>query len=121
MQLKDYLLRRERARQSGEQPLSILYFYSNKGDCDDCTKMGYVLTSMRESYDQLHIYAFDYNLDLSVISTLRSIYKLEDRLPVIVINRKPHYGFQTREEVEKFIPELAKMKQASSTKTTASN
>ena len=121
LQIKDYLLLRERARQCGEQPLSILYFYSNKGDCEECTKMGHVLTSMRENYDKLHVYAFDYNLDLSVISTLKSIYKLEDRLPVIVINRKPHYGFQTREEVEKFIPELEKMNQASSTKTTASN
>jgi hypothetical protein len=117
LQLKDYLLLRERARQCGEQPLSILYFYSNKGDCDDCTKTGYVLTSMRESYDKLHVYAFDYNLDLSVINTLKSIYKLEDRLPpVLIINRKPYYGFKTREEVEKLIPELAKMKQSTTTK-----
>ena len=115
LQVKDYLLLRERARQCGEQPMSILYFYSNKGDCVDCKKMGYVLTSMRGDYDKLHIYAFDYNLGLSVIDTLKSIYKLEDRSPVLVINRKPYYGFKTREDVERLIPELIKTKQASST------
>lgn len=119
LQVKDYLLLRERARQCGEKPLSILYFYSNKGDCTDCKKMGYVLTSMREDYDKLHIYAFDYNLGLSVIETLKSIYHLEDRFPVLVINRKPYYGFKTRQEVEALLPELATIS-ASSTNATSS-
>lgn len=121
LQVKDYLLLRERARQCGERPMSILYFYSNKGNCDDCKKMGFVLTSMREDYDKLHVYAFDYNLDLSIITTLKVLYKLEDRLPVLIINRKPYYGFKTREEVEQLIPELAKLKQATSTKAAIVN
>ena len=106
LQAKDYLLLRERAKQCGDKPLSVIYFYSNAGNCDDCKKMGYVLTSMREDYDNLHVYAFDYNLGLSVIETLKSIYKLENRFPVLIINRKPFYGFKTREEIESLIPEL---------------
>jgi hypothetical protein len=107
LQAKDYLLLRERAKQCADKPLSVIYFYSNAGNCDDCKKMGYVLTSMREDYDKLHVYAFDYNLGLSVIETLKSIYKLEDRFPVLIINRKPYYGFKTREEIESLIPDLA--------------
>ena len=115
---KDYLLLRERAKQCGQKPLTILYFYSNEGNCDDCKKLGYVLTSMREDYDQLHIYAFDYNIGLSVIDTLKSIYKLDNNLPILVVNRKAYYGFKTRDEIEKLMPELAYAK-ATSTKATS--
>lgn len=118
LQVKDYLLLRERAKQCSEKPLSVIYFYSNKGDCEDCKKMGYVLTSMREDYDKLHIYAFDYNIGLSVIETLKSIYKLEDRFPVLIINRKAYYGFKTRAEVEELLPELSVI-HATSTKATS--
>jgi hypothetical protein len=106
LEVKDYLLLRERTRLCGEQPPSILYFYSNAGECTECKKMGYVLTSMREDYDKLHVYAFDYHLDLSVIATLKSIYKLDGQLPVLIIDRKPYYGFKTREEIEQLIPAL---------------
>ncbi len=118
LEIKDYLLLRERTRQCGEKPLSILYFYSNEGDCAECEKMGIVLTSMRERYDTLHVYAFDFNLDLSVIDSLKAIYKLENQLPVLVIDRKPYYGFKTREEVEALIPELAKLKSPAAATTT---
>src|SRR3989338_1368450 len=109
LEIKDYLLLRERTRQCGEKPLSILYFYSNEGDCAECEKMGIVLTSMRERYDTIHVYAFDFKLDLSVIDSLKAIYKLENRLPALVIDRKPYYGFKTREEIAALIPELAKI------------
>lgn len=118
LQVKDYLLLRERAKQCDEKPLSVLYFYSNKGDCEDCRKMGFVLTSMREDYAKLHVYAFDFNLGLSVIETLKSIYKLNGELPVLIINRKPYYGFKTREEIENLIPELTLTVASSTTATT---
>lgn len=118
LQVKDYLLLRERAKQCGQKPLTILYFYSNEGDCTDCKKIGYVLTSMREDYDQLHVYAFDYNIGLSVIDTLKSIYKLDNDLPILVINRKAYYGFKTRDDIEKLMPDLAFSK-ATSTKATS--
>jgi hypothetical protein len=106
LQIKDYLLLRERAKTCGERPLSILYFYTNTGTCTDCAKMGHVLTAMRREHENLHIYAFDYDLGLSTIETLKSIYGLTGELPVLVVNRKPYYGFKTREEVEALIPEL---------------
>lgn len=121
LQVKDYLLMRERAKQCDEKPFSILYFYSNKGDCVDCRKMGYVLTSMREDYGKLHIYAFDYNLGLSVIETLKSIYKLDNKLPILVVNRKVYYGFKNREEIENLIPNIESLRAATSSPATASS
>lgn len=107
LEIKDYLLVREQARRCNEQANAILYFYTNSTDCVDCKKMGYILTDMREEYDTLHVYSFDYNLELSAIETLKSIYRLEsDTFPIIVIDRKPYYGFRTREEIEGLLPNL---------------
>ncbi len=120
LQIKDYLLLRERAKQCGEKPLTILYFYSNEGNCADCRKIALVLSKMREDYDNLHVYAFDFNLGLSVIETLKSIYSLENKFPVIVLNRHPYYGFKTREEIEALIPdkELLRLNATSTSATT---
>lgn len=119
LEVKDYLLLRERDRRcnKGNSP-SILYFYTNnpEADCTDCKKMGYILTDMRKEYDTLHIYSFDYELELSTVETLKSIYHLEDKFPILVINRKPYYGFKTKEEIEQLLPNLPKT-EATSTDT----
>ncbi len=115
LMIKDYLLLRERQRQCGEMSSTIIYFYSNAGECTDCIKMGHVLTQMREQYDRLHIYAFDYNLGLSSIDTLKSIYRTHFDPPILIINRKPYYGFKTQEQIEKLIPNIDKLRTASDT------
>ncbi|MEX0931197.1 MAG: hypothetical protein WDZ88_00440 [Candidatus Paceibacterota bacterium] len=107
LQVRDYLFVRDRARLCDIEPATVIYFYSNEGDCAECQRMGYVLTSLREEYDTLHIYAFDYNLELSVVEILKSIYELNGDLPVIVVDREPYYGFKTREEILSLLPELA--------------
>lgn len=119
LQIKDYLLLKEKARRCGKREPTILYFYTNKGGCTDCTKEGFVLTELRENYPNLHVYAFDYHIGLTAIETLKSIYGLKEEFPIIVVDRKPYYGFRSRGEIEGLIPDLALMaKAASSTKPT---
>jgi thiol-disulfide isomerase/thioredoxin len=96
-------------------PVSILYFYSNEGECGDCEREGYVLTHLQEKYPQLRIYAFDYHLPLSAVKTLIAIKKVKNELPALVIKDKQYYGFQSVEDIEKAIPALATL--ASSTVT----
>jgi len=120
LEIKDYLLMKKIRERCGEKSIFILYFYKND-NCDDCTKQGYVLTALREKYPDLRVYSFDYNLDLSAIDTMTSIYKVPDDLPAIVINGKVYSGFKTLEEIEKTFPELESIKPAeetSNTKTT---
>jgi hypothetical protein len=117
LEIKDYLLLRERTKQCGQKFSSVLYFYSNDASCSDCRKMGYVLTDMRKEYDTLHVYSFDYDLELSTLETLKSIYHLEGNFPIVVIDRKPYYGFKTRAEIEALLPDLAKPKTLSATST----
>ncbi|MEY4602626.1 MAG: hypothetical protein RL292_567 [Candidatus Parcubacteria bacterium] len=122
LQIKDYLLMQKIAEKCKTSPVSIVYFYSNKGDCAECEKQGYVLTRIRQDYPQVRVYAFDYNLDLSALQTLISINKIENKLPALLINEDLYYGFQDVTDLEKNIPELKVLKAsltASSTTATS--
>ena len=122
LQIKDYLLMKKIAEKCKTAPVSIVYFYSNTGDCEDCEKEGYVLTKIRQEYPEVRVYAFDYNLDLSALKTLISINKVENNLPALIINDDVYYGFQDVADLEKNIPELKALKAlhtASSTTATS--
>lgn len=106
LQIKDYLLMKKITTKCDLDPVFILYFYSNEGDCSDCTRAGHILSYLREKYPTLRIYAFDYNLDLSALKTLISINKIENTLPAMVIEGEVYYGLTKLEEVEKILPEL---------------
>ena len=106
LEIKDYLLMKKISERCGTKNLFILYMYSPDPTCTDCVKQEYVLSTLREKYPQLRIYSFDYNLNLSVIKTLISIYKIPATVPVLVIDGKNYSGFKTIEDIEKIIPQL---------------
>ena len=110
LQIKDYLLVAQVKEKCGVKPITIIYFYSNKGDCADCKREGYVLTKLREEYPELRIYAFDYNLDLSAVKTMKSIQGVRNTLPALVIWDENYYGFKSIEDIEKIIPQLKKLR-----------
>lgn len=118
LEIKDYILMRKVYQKCAVHPISILYFYSNKNDCTDCRLQGYVLTRLREQYPDVRVYTFDYNLDLNAMTTLTKLYKIESPLPALVINEKTHSGFQSIEQILKYVPELSQS--ASSTAATSS-
>lgn len=118
LQIKDLLLMQEVARKcSNIKPVFILYFYSNRGDCEDCEEQGYVLTGLSQKYPQLRIYSFDYNLGLSALRTLTDINDVENQLPALVINGKTYYGLRTMEDIETIAPELLKLATSTATST----
>jgi hypothetical protein len=120
LEIKDYLLMNKISEKCKKTPLSIIYFYSNDNTCEDCQKEGYVLTSLRQNYPDLRVYSFDYGLGVSAVNTLISIYKVQNKLPALIIKDKVYYGFQSLEDIEKLIPELATLKaktEASATST----
>lgn len=118
LEIKDYLLMQQVANKCGLKPVFVLYFYSNKGDCEKCDSAGRVLTYLRETYPKLRVYSFDFNLDLGALGTLISINKIKNEPPAFVINGKAHYGLSDLESIEKILP----MDQlATSTKESAAN
>lgn len=114
LEIRDYLITKKLAAACGTKPATVLYFYSNAGDCADCDKAGYALSYLRDAYPTLRVYSFDYNLDLGALKTFIAIAKVERSLPAFVINGKPFYGFTSLEDLEKQFP---KGTLASTTKT----
>ena len=115
LEIKDYLLMKRLTERCNIRPTFILYFYSTSDRCDDCEKMGYVLTALRNKYPDLRVYSFDYHYDLGAISTLVSIYKVKPELPAIIVNGEPFYGFKPIDELLESIPALKLLKTATST------
>lgn len=133
LQIKDFILIQKIKEKCGSSStnsgLFIMYFYSNKGDCPDCEKEGFVLTKLRQDYPELRVYSFDYNLDLSAIQTLINIYNIKNQLPAILVGDKVYYGFKSIYDIKTALPALKEIdvqkakaaqeqaKQATSTKT----
>ena len=121
LEIKDYLLMQRLAGKCNLKPVFILYFYSNKGDCADCEKQGYVLTALSGDYPQLRVYSFDYNLQVGALQTLISIDDVDNTLPALVINRKAYYGFKSIADIQTILPQLSTLqKNATSAAATTS-
>lgn len=107
LEIRDYLITKELAAACGTKPVTVLYFYSNAGDCADCDRAGYALSYLRNAYPALRVYSFDYNLDLGALKTLVAVTKVDNALPAFVINSKHIYGFTSLEDLEKQFPKGA--------------
>jgi len=107
LEIRDYLLTKQLAAACGTKPVTVLYFYSNAGDCADCDKAGYALSYLHTTYPSLRVYSFDYNLNLGALKTLIAITKIDGSLPAFVINGKTSYGFTSLEDLQKQFPKGA--------------
>ncbi len=104
LEIKDYLLMQQVAKKCGLKPVFVLYFYSNAGDCSNCEAAGNVLTYLRQTYQGLRVYSFDYNLDLGALKTLIAINKIQPDLPAFVVNGEAHYDVSDLASIEKILP-----------------
>ncbi|MFZ3043976.1 MAG: hypothetical protein WA058_02630 [Minisyncoccia bacterium] len=107
LEIRDYLITKKLAAACGVKPVTVLYFYSNAGDCADCDKAGYALSYLRTTYPKLRVYSFDYNLDLGALKTLIALDKIRNTLPAFVIDGKQSYGFTSLADLEKQFPKGA--------------
>lgn len=118
LQIKDYLVGKKIADKCGKskKPIFLIYMYSNKkGMCDDCGKQAEVLSELRDTYPELRVYTFDYDLDLAPIDTMKKIYKIQEdkNFPILVIEDKAYYGLKKVDEIKSLLPDT--LKQATST------
>ena len=107
LEIRDYLITKRLASVCGTRPVTILYFYSNAGDCSDCNKAGYALSYLHDTYPMLRVYSFDYNLNLGALKTLLSVEKISGPLPAFVVDGKHTNGFTSLEDFEKQFPKGA--------------
>ncbi len=104
LEIRDYLITKKLAAACGAKPTTVLYFYSNAGDCADCDKAGYALSYLRDTSPSLRVYSFDYNLDLGALRTFIAVTKVKRDLPAFIINGRPYYGFTSLADLEKQFP-----------------
>ena len=107
LEIRDYLITKQLAQVCRTKPVTVLYFYTNVGDCSDCDKAGYALSYLRDTYPALRVYSFDYNLDLGALKTFIAVTKVKNTLPAFIINGKHYYGFTSLEDLEKQFPKGA--------------
>ncbi len=112
LQIKDLILMKKISDKCELNPMVLLYFYSNAGDCKECTKQGYVLNKIGSEFDALRVYAFDVNLNLSALQTLKYIHGIKNTVPTLVINGTTYEGFMSLDDIKKSLPELAENKES---------
>lgn len=117
--IKDSILMNRISEECNTRPVSLFYFYSNKGDCDDCKRQGYVLTSLQEDYPKLRVYAFDYNLDLAALDTLIAIYDVQPDLPALLVGDRVHYGFKDMDAIVEIVPKILTLEENATTTATS--
>ncbi len=115
LEVKHWLFVRKTNERCRTDLTPILYFYSNKGDCDKCDEQGYVLTYLRRKYDDLRVYSFDINMDNPAMNTIKEIYDVESAPTVIVGDNLVYPNYISRTELEDVIRE--RMRNATSNKT----
>lgn len=115
LEIRDYLVTKQLASACGTKPVTVLYFYSNHGDCADCDRAGAALSYLRQNYPTLRVYSFDYNLDLGALKTLISVDKVEPNFPAFIIQDKPYYGFTDLTALEAEFPKGALASSTAST------
>jgi hypothetical protein len=104
LEVKDFVLSKRIGERCNKPPVTILYFYGTQDACPDCVRQSYVLDAVHESRPDVHVYSFDYNLDLSTIKALTSIYKIGDTLPAVVIGTTTLNGFQSLDALLAVLP-----------------
>lgn len=103
LEMRHFALINKLNKECNKNISTIMYFYSNEGDCDTCDQQGFVLVYLARKYPNLKIYNFDINLDLSLIETIKKIHSLEEKTPILIINGETYYGFKTAQEIEKIL------------------
>jgi hypothetical protein len=104
LQVRHYLLIRNRMEKCDEDYITLLFFYSNKREyVQDSEKQGYVLKyfSDKYGYERVKVYAIDVDLDLGIVDMLKSQYNITE-YPSTVVNDQVFSGFTEQEEFQRY-------------------
>jgi len=80
----------------------LLYFYSNRGDCETCEQQGNVLSYIHRKYPGTNIYSFDANIDNPAVNAVKEIYGVKET-PTIVVNNEVFSGLIDNRDLEKVL------------------
>ncbi len=105
LEVQEYLLMKDIKEKCNKSYVLILYFYSNKGDCDECIAQGMILDDLWKNNKNVSIFSFDYNIKNPATEALKKLYGVKG-YPALVIDGKTYNRFLTKEELDKIISNL---------------
>jgi len=76
----------------------ILYFYPDKQDCVECRAQAQVLDKLRDDCNNIRIFAFPTDLNISIADALKERYAIS-QTPAIVVADKTFGGITSREQI----------------------
>ena len=99
-QVRDFLLIKHTDQQCKSQTPTLLYFYTNS--CLDCTKQGLVGPSLKKTHPELMIYAFDVDLNTTLVQAFQQLYGINS-YPSVVLNGNTFTGYQSQDTIESLL------------------
>jgi hypothetical protein len=98
LEIRSWIIMQKYIKNCGSKIDIILYFYSNKEDCESCWLQGSVLDSVREDREDLVIYSFDITIENPALDTVKKIFSV-NKAPTLIINGKKYEGFMDKKAV----------------------
>lgn len=99
-QIRYWLLAERTRKLCGADIVTLLYFFSDEGECPECEKQAFVLTYLKKLFkDKLLIFSFDSKFESEpMIPLLKNTYNVTN-YPTIVIEGKPKSKFQDKNAI----------------------
>jgi len=86
---------------------TILYFYPTKTVCVECDAQGLVLTYWKNRYPkQIMIFPIDGDLDIPLVSSIKSTFNVERYTTLIIDEKKRVEGFISKEDLGEYFKDL---------------
>ncbi|MCA9485926.1 MAG: hypothetical protein KC506_03720, partial [Nanoarchaeota archaeon] len=104
LETRHFILTESRNSQCSENQNTALFFYSNAETCEaGVEKTAFVLTFLRNKYDNFNVYSFDIDLDSNIISALKSQYGIQGCSSVVLNKEKLSFPIENASQLESLI------------------
>ncbi len=100
LELRHWLLLKQAHEKCNQNFNLIIYFYTNKRDCDRCREQGGVLTYLRQKDQRLSIYSFDDDIENPAMLSIKELYEVKESMPTLIINEQTYEGFMNSKQIE---------------------
>lgn len=103
-EMRYWLLAKQTKELCKGDSVSLLYFYSNTEECEDCGPQGLILTYLKDKFkNKLLIFSLDSDFEgEAMMSIFKEEYNII-KVPTIIIENKKFEGLTTKEELGKLI------------------
>lgn len=98
-EIRYWLLAREAEKACGKDSVNVLFFYEEDASCDRCSTQGYVLTSLKETFqNNLLVFSLDVESDEPMVRIITNVYNITST-PSVVVDDEPLRGFVEEDQL----------------------